>query len=145
MRLIGLNADPVRTAHKHRALPVVGDAREGLAELDDALGDWQSPEAWRRRGEEAYAAWNATVAEAHRPTNRQVPTYAHVIGPRINRKAGRRPTRWSTAAGGLPGELTKNWKVKTVGTFDCRVRLQLHGLRDRRRLGHQRWPGPSAR
>ena len=24
-----------------------------------------------------------------------------------------------TAAGGLPGELCKNWKAKTVGTFDC--------------------------
>ena len=24
-----------------------------------------------------------------------------------------------TAAGGLPGELTKNWRIKSVGTFDC--------------------------
>lgn len=116
VRLIALNAARF-DAHKHRALPVVGDAREGLAELDEALGDWQAPEAWRRRGEEAYAAWNATVEERTGPTNRQVPTYAHVIGA-INRKAGATDTV-VTAAGGLPGELTKNWKVKTVGTFDC--------------------------
>ena len=24
-----------------------------------------------------------------------------------------------TAAGGLPGELNKNWRAKSVGTFDC--------------------------
>ena len=36
----------------------------------------------------------------------------------VNRKAGPKD-RVLTAAGGLPGELVKNWRVKSVGTFDC--------------------------
>jgi 3D-(3,5/4)-trihydroxycyclohexane-1,2-dione acylhydrolase (decyclizing) len=36
----------------------------------------------------------------------------------VNRKAGTKD-RVLTAAGGLPGELVKNWRVKSVGTFDC--------------------------
>src|SRR5205814_6020956 len=43
--LIGLNAAAF-DAHKHGALPLVGDAREGLAELSKALGAYQAPEAW---------------------------------------------------------------------------------------------------
>jgi 3D-(3,5/4)-trihydroxycyclohexane-1,2-dione acylhydrolase (decyclizing) len=40
-----------------------------------------------------------------------------VVGA-INRKAAATDTV-VTAAGGLPGELTKNWRIKSVGTFDC--------------------------
>ena len=38
MRLIAINAARF-DANKHRALAVVGDAREALDELDEALGD----------------------------------------------------------------------------------------------------------
>ena len=34
-------------ADKHRALPLVADARVGLAALDAALGDWRRRRAWR--------------------------------------------------------------------------------------------------
>ena len=46
-----------------------------------------------------------------------LPSYAHVVGA-INRACD--PTDLAlTAAGGLPGELCKNWKAKSIGTFDC--------------------------
>src|SRR5262249_60845718 len=46
-----------------------------------------------------------------------LPSYGHVVGA-INRKAAATDVV-VTAAGGLPGELTKNWRVKSIGTFDC--------------------------
>ena len=51
LTLIGLNAARF-DATKHLALPVVGDAREGLAELGAALGDWRARRDWvaRARG-----------------------------------------------------------------------------------------------
>ncbi len=115
-RLIALNAARF-DAHKHRALAVVGDAQAGLAELSAGLRGWRAPDAWRRRAQEEYAGWNKTVDRHSGPTNAPLPSYAHVVGA-INRKAAPTDTV-VTAAGGLPGELTKNWRVKSVGTFDC--------------------------
>jgi 3D-(3,5/4)-trihydroxycyclohexane-1,2-dione acylhydrolase (decyclizing) len=104
-------------ATKHRALAVVGDALEGLRELDAAIGDWAADPAWLARGREEFAAWNATLDEHQRPTNALVPTYAQVVGV-VNRMAGATDTM-VTAAGGLPGETTKGWRVKTPHSFDC--------------------------
>ena len=46
-----------------------------------------------------------------------MPTYAQVVGV-VNARAGERDLV-ITAAGGLPGELMKNWRVKAPGSFDC--------------------------
>ena len=104
-------------AVKHRALPVVGDARETVAEIDAALGNWTADAAWMEKGRRAFARWNATLDDLQKPTNDLVPTYAQVIGV-VNSKAGDRDYV-ITAAGGLPGETTKNWRVKAENTFDC--------------------------
>jgi len=104
-------------AHKHMSLPVVGDAKASLEELEKALGAWQAPESWRAKGAERYAAWNAYVDQRSGPTNAELPTYAHVVGA-VNRLA--EPLDLAlTAAGGMPGELSMNWKAKSVGSFDC--------------------------
>lgn len=104
-------------AVKHRAIPVVGDARETVGEMDAALGEWAADPAWMDRGRQAFAKWNTTLDELQKPTNDPVPTYAQVVGV-VNVKAGDRDCV-ITAAGGLPGELTKNWRVKAENTFDC--------------------------
>ncbi len=104
-------------AVKHRALPVVGDARETVEEIDAALGGWAADAAWMEKGRQAFARWNATLDDLQKPTNDLVPTYAQVIGV-VNAKAGERDLV-ITAAGGLPGETTKNWRVKAENTFDC--------------------------
>jgi 3D-(3,5/4)-trihydroxycyclohexane-1,2-dione acylhydrolase (decyclizing) len=115
-RFVSINAARF-DAVKHRALAVVGDALETVSELDAALGDWKAEPAWAARGAQAFAAWNETLDAVQRPTNAPVPTYAQVIGV-VNARAGERD-RVITAAGGLPGELTKGWRVKAPGTFDC--------------------------
>ena len=52
-----------------------------------------------------------------KPTNDPMPTYAQVVGI-VNAKAGERDLLIA-AAGGLPGEVMKNWRVKEPNTFDC--------------------------
>ncbi|HSR72610.1 MAG TPA: 3D-(3,5/4)-trihydroxycyclohexane-1,2-dione acylhydrolase (decyclizing), partial [Kiloniellales bacterium] len=116
MRLVALNAARF-DAHKHRALPLVGDAREGLAGLSAALGDWRAPADWTERGKSEYAAWNELLERHSGPSNAVPPSYAQVVGA-INRICDPEDLAL-TAAGGLPGELCKNWKAKTVGSFDC--------------------------
>jgi 3D-(3,5/4)-trihydroxycyclohexane-1,2-dione acylhydrolase (decyclizing) len=116
MRLIALNAARY-DAHKHRAIAVVGDAQVGLEELSAALGSWSAPKTWSDRGRKEYAGWNKTVDTLTGPTNADPPSYAHVVGA-INRICGKTDLAL-TAAGGFPGELCKNWRAKTVGTFDC--------------------------
>jgi len=102
---------------KHRAHGVVGDALAGLTELSAGLEGWRGADAWMAKARDAYREWNATVDEATAPTNAPLPTYAQVVGA-LNRVAD--PTDLAlTAAGGLPGELTKTWRAKTVGSFDC--------------------------
>jgi 3D-(3,5/4)-trihydroxycyclohexane-1,2-dione acylhydrolase (decyclizing) len=104
-------------ATKHRAVAVVGDALETMAELETAVGEFSADSAWTAKAREAFAAWNATLEEHQRPTNAHFPTYAQVVGV-VNRMAGERDTM-VTAAGGLPGETTKGWRVKAPHTFDC--------------------------
>jgi 3D-(3,5/4)-trihydroxycyclohexane-1,2-dione acylhydrolase (decyclizing) len=115
-RIIALNAARF-DAVKHRALSVVGDALVGIEEIDEALTDWRAPDNWSKKGTAEYAGWNELVDKLSGPTNAEVPSYAQVVGA-LNRVAD--PTDLAlTAAGGLPGEMCKNWKVKSVGTFDC--------------------------
>jgi 3D-(3,5/4)-trihydroxycyclohexane-1,2-dione acylhydrolase (decyclizing) len=114
--IIGINAARF-DATKHLAFSVIGDAREAIAELDTAIGAYKAPAAWSEKAKSLYAQWNTTVEERTKATNTDLPTYAQVVGS-VNRKAGERD-RVITVAGGLPGELTKNWKIKTPGTFDC--------------------------
>jgi 3D-(3,5/4)-trihydroxycyclohexane-1,2-dione acylhydrolase (decyclizing) len=104
-------------ATKHRALAVVGDALETVEELDAALGDWRADNSWTNSGAAEFARWNALLDGFQKPTNDPVPTYAQVVGV-VNAKAGDGDLL-ITAAGGLPGEVMKNWRVKQPNTFDC--------------------------
>ena len=115
-RIIGINAARW-DAVKHRALAVVGDARETVAELDAALGDWKAPAGWTDRIAPLMAEWNAILDDHQKPTNAPVPTYAQVIAAVHAAAAPTDPI--ITAAGGLPGELVKGWRVKAPNTFDC--------------------------
>ena len=104
-------------ATKHRALSVVGDAKAVVEELAVALKDYKAPSSWTEKGSQEFALWNKNLDEWQRPTNAPIPTYAQVVGV-VNRKAGERDYM-ITAAGGLPGETMKNWRVKSPNSFDC--------------------------
>ncbi|WP_119255238.1 3D-(3,5/4)-trihydroxycyclohexane-1,2-dione acylhydrolase (decyclizing) [Shinella zoogloeoides] len=104
-------------ANKHRAVAVVGDALETVSELEAAIGDYRADAGWTEKGRQEFAKWNAALDGYQKPTNAPVPTYAQVVGI-VNSKARERDLL-ITAAGGLPGEVMKNWRVKAPNTFDC--------------------------
>ncbi len=104
-------------ATKHRALSVVGDALETVGELDAGLGNWRADKSWTEKGRALFAEWNKLLDDHQKPTNAPVPTYAQIVGV-VNRMAGDRDLL-ITAAGGLPGEVAKGWRVKAPNSFDC--------------------------
>ena len=107
-RFIGINVQPF-DALKHRALPVVGDARTALAALDAALGGWKAPRSWSDGAVRAKAEWEPTAARYTAPTNAPAPTDAEVLGALM--RAGEPSDVVVCAAGGLPGELHKLWRA----------------------------------
>ena len=103
-------------ATKHRALAVVGDAKESVEELVTGLKGWKADAAWTNKAKGLMAEWNAALDGYQKPTNAPVPTYAQVVGV-VNAKAAPRDYM-ITAAGGLPGETMKNWRCKTTNSYD---------------------------
>jgi 3D-(3,5/4)-trihydroxycyclohexane-1,2-dione acylhydrolase (decyclizing) len=113
-KLISLNAAR-HDAGKHMALPVVGDAKLGLKALGRELDGHRAPDDWvltaraERKKWDAYVAVN--VAHGNRPNS-----YAQAIGV-VNNLCDKRD-RIVTAAGGLPAEVTANWRTLDIGTVD---------------------------
>lgn len=103
-------------AIKHQSLAVVGDALETVTELDAALGDWKAEAAHMKNAKRLFAEWDALLDDHQKPTNAVIPTYAQVVNV-VNSAAGEHDTLIS-AAGGLPGEVAKGWRVKSPHTFD---------------------------
>jgi 3D-(3,5/4)-trihydroxycyclohexane-1,2-dione acylhydrolase (decyclizing) len=103
-------------ATKHRALAVIGDAKETVEEMSTAMVGWNADPVWTARSRGLMAEWNAALDAYQMPTNAPVPSYAQVVGT-VNKKAGPRDYM-ITAAGGLPGETMKNWRCKTTNSYD---------------------------
>jgi 3D-(3,5/4)-trihydroxycyclohexane-1,2-dione acylhydrolase (decyclizing) len=114
-RFISINAARW-DATKHRALAVVGDALESITELDEDLGDWSVDPGHMKRAQALFKEWDALLDDLQTPTNAPVPTYAQVVNM-VNRSAGEND-HIVTAAGGIPGEVAKGWRVKAPNTFD---------------------------
>jgi 3D-(3,5/4)-trihydroxycyclohexane-1,2-dione acylhydrolase (decyclizing) len=112
--LIQLNVAAFDAA-KQGALPLVADARAGLAALDQALAAWTAPDAWADTARALTGEWNAAAARATAPTNAPLPSDAQVLGA-VNR-AAHADDIVVCAAGGLPGELHKLWRCQTPGTY----------------------------
>jgi 3D-(3,5/4)-trihydroxycyclohexane-1,2-dione acylhydrolase (decyclizing) len=118
-RLIQLNVAPFDAA-KHGALPLVADAAIGLAALSLAVGAYRAPAAWTDRATFLAAEWSTvidrvTAAPEFDGGNAALPSDAQIIGA-VNRAAD--PDSIVVgAAGGLPGELHRLWRVGEPGTY----------------------------
>ncbi|MDE2516095.1 MAG: 3D-(3,5/4)-trihydroxycyclohexane-1,2-dione acylhydrolase (decyclizing) [Rhodospirillales bacterium] len=113
-RLIALNVQSFDAA-KHGALPLVADARAGIAALDQALGDWRAPQAWAAQAQQEKRQWREAAAQYTAPGDGALPADAQVIGA-VQRQA--RPSDIVVcAAGGLPGELHKHWQAAQSGGY----------------------------
>jgi 3D-(3,5/4)-trihydroxycyclohexane-1,2-dione acylhydrolase (decyclizing) len=113
-RIVGINVQPF-DAGKHRALPLVADARTGLGDLAAALGDWRATPEWRARAEVEKKAWADEISRHTAAANEGLATDAQVIGA-VQRKA-KSSDVVVCAAGGLPGELHKLWKPGAAGGY----------------------------
>ncbi len=113
-QLIGLNVGR-HDAMKHMSLPVVGDARLGLTALGAAMAGYRAPESWTAQAQAERKAWDAYVADNVAHGNRPN-SYAQAIGV-VNDLCDPRD-RVVTAAGGLPAEVTANWRTLDIGTVD---------------------------
>jgi 3D-(3,5/4)-trihydroxycyclohexane-1,2-dione acylhydrolase (decyclizing) len=115
-QFIGLNAARF-DAVKHRALPVVSDAREGLLELAEQLEGWVAPVEWTATGAVMRADLDTFIGDRTAPDGALPMSYAQVVGV-VNAVAA--PADYVlTASGGLPGELNINWHTRGIATFDC--------------------------
>lgn len=113
-KFVSLNAAR-HDAGKHMSLPVVGDAKLGLTALAEAAGAYRAPEGWTAKARAERSKWDDYVAENVTPGNRPN-SYAQAIGV-VNDLMGKRD-RVVTAAGGLPAEVTANWRTLDIGTVD---------------------------
>ncbi|MER5931212.1 3D-(3,5/4)-trihydroxycyclohexane-1,2-dione acylhydrolase (decyclizing) [Streptomyces sp. NPDC002054] len=115
VRFIGLNLDPY-DAHKLAARPLVGDAREGLTALLEAVAGYRvDPEyeagyaaakaAWETRTDEAYA----TPDEDARPTQTQLLGLLDALLDDTDILIN--------AAGSLPGDLHKLWRARAADQY----------------------------
>ncbi|MFK7878748.1 3D-(3,5/4)-trihydroxycyclohexane-1,2-dione acylhydrolase (decyclizing) [Roseobacter sp.] len=113
-QIISLNAAR-HDAGKHRSLPVVGDAKLGLEALSVSLAGYAAPDEWTTKAKAERTKWDAYVAKNVSVGNRPN-SYAQAIGV-VNDLCDPRD-RVVAAAGGLPAEVTANWRTLETGTVD---------------------------
>jgi len=113
-KIIGLNTQAF-DALKHNAIPLVADARAGLAALDQELRNWTAPGAWQKKAASARKEWAGQHAAAVAAPNRGLPSDGQVIG--AVQRAGKPSDIVVCAAGGLPGELHKLWQSGSAGGY----------------------------
>jgi 3D-(3,5/4)-trihydroxycyclohexane-1,2-dione acylhydrolase (decyclizing) len=113
-RIISLNVGR-HDACKHLSLPLVCDAKTGLDQLGKSLASYRAPADWTALAQAERQTWNAYVARNVAPRN-GLPTYAQAIGAVNDRCTPQ--DRIVTAAGGLPAEVTANWRSLGIGTVD---------------------------
>jgi 3D-(3,5/4)-trihydroxycyclohexane-1,2-dione acylhydrolase (decyclizing) len=106
VRFIGINVNSA-DAHKHGALPLVGDARAILAQLARALAGWSVPPPHRAAVRRARDTWADTRAAIIAPKRGPGLTQAQVIAA-VNNACGATGTVVH-AAGGIPGDIHKLW------------------------------------
>ncbi|KQS17659.1 3D-(3,5/4)-trihydroxycyclohexane-1,2-dione acylhydrolase (decyclizing) [Frigoribacterium sp. Leaf186] len=98
-------------AYKHGTqLPVVADAREALDALRTELADWRAPAGWVERAAAEKAGWDAVVDRAFEPSGLARPGQAEIIGA-VQAATDPRDVVVQ-AAGSLPGDLHKLWRVR---------------------------------
>ena len=113
-------------------LPLVADARRGLEALGDALAGWRADDEHRERARRLAARVGRR--------RRGAPTRSATARCRPSRRSSAPSTASADprdvvvcAAGSMPGDLHKLWRTRDREGLPRRVRLLVHGLRDRRR------------
>jgi len=98
-------------AFKHgSALPVVADARETVTELTSLIGGYRVPAAYAAEAAKNKAEWDFAVDKAFAPSGLALPGQPEIVGA-VNESTDPRDVL-VCAAGSLPGDLHKLWRVR---------------------------------
>jgi 3D-(3,5/4)-trihydroxycyclohexane-1,2-dione acylhydrolase (decyclizing) len=98
-------------AYKHGSqLPVIADAREALEALLPALEGWRVGDGWSQKAAEEKGAWDAAVDRAFEPSGLALPSQTEIIHAVQSASDPRDVV--IQAAGSLPGDLHKLWRVR---------------------------------
>lgn len=107
---VNINVAPF-DAYKHGSqLPVIADAREALVELLVALKGWTVDSAYAEHVAAEKAAWDASVDAAFQRSGLDRPGQPEIIG--AVQAASAPEDVVVQAAGSLPGDLHKLWRVR---------------------------------
>lgn len=109
VRFVNLNVASF-DAHKLSAVALVGDARTGIDQLAEALGDWSTPPALRDRATALAAEWDRAVQASHDLGNQPLPAQSEVLG--VVNTLSRPRDVVVCAAGSMPGDLHKLWRTR---------------------------------
>jgi len=102
-------------AYKQAAIPLVADARVGLEELSEALGDYAVAPAYRARAARFQADWDAEVGRIYSMRVGPPLSQGEVIG--VVNGVSRPQDVVVCAAGSLPGDLHKLWRTRTPNGY----------------------------
>jgi 3D-(3,5/4)-trihydroxycyclohexane-1,2-dione acylhydrolase (decyclizing) len=107
---VNVNVAPF-DAYKHGTqLAIVADARESIVALQGALAGWHVDHVYAAQVAAEKASWDAVVSAAFAPSGLALPGQAEIIG--AVQAAGAPEDVVVQAAGSLPGDLHKLWRVR---------------------------------
>lgn len=109
VRFININVAEF-DAYKHLALPLVGDAKVTLQELDANLGAWSTNASYQSEYKALSEAWTKEVDRIYAIRHTPLPSQGEVIG--IVNEMGSPDGIMVCAAGSLPGDLHKLWRSR---------------------------------
>jgi 3D-(3,5/4)-trihydroxycyclohexane-1,2-dione acylhydrolase (decyclizing) len=102
-------------AFKHAALPVVGDARITLEELQERLQDYCVDDAYRQEAMGLHSEWEEEVDRIYAIRNTPLPSQGELIG--LLNENSSQDAIMVNAAGSMPGDLHKLWRARHPKNF----------------------------
>lgn len=97
-------------AHKHCALPLLGDARMVLKDLGKALAGHQADAAHQQNARTLHEQWEAEVDRIYAIRNTPLTSQGELVGA-VN-ELSKPESIMVCAAGSLPGDLHKLWRAR---------------------------------
>jgi 3D-(3,5/4)-trihydroxycyclohexane-1,2-dione acylhydrolase (decyclizing) len=110
VRFVNINVGSFDAVKHGSSVAMVADAREALIALTAALGDYRTSADYRELAAREKSAWDAVVDASFVPSGRSLPAQSEIIGA-VNAASDPRDVL-VCAAGSLPGDLHKLWRVR---------------------------------
>ena len=114
VRFININVAEF-DAYKHAALPLTGDARATIVELQNAVGNYHVEQTYRDKIQKMRAQWETEVDRIYALSKEPPITQGEVIG--ILNNCLEPSDIVVCAAGSLPGDLHKLWRTRQPGGY----------------------------